>query len=874
MQPIETLVSVIDNLPTWGDRVAVRLITNQKNIPLTYPELHRSACALAKGLRIKKGETVGLFAPNSLEWFVAAMAILKAGGIIVPIDMQSDSKSLEHILSDSGINRIFTTEALQDKVATVPTITLLDKSNLLNLEHTQGDLPQVNPEDLAVLFYTSGTTGRPKGVPLAHGKMAFSLRALLADEIVKPDDIVLLPLPLHHVYPIIMGFLYPLCKGLEIILPEELTGPAIARAITTGNVSAVIGVPRLYSAMVSGIQARAKAGGAIKNLLFKSLLAISTFARKRFGLKLGKTLLAPLHRTMGTRLRILASGGSKLDSELGWTLEGMGWDVAIGYGLTETAPLLSFTHPGDGAVETVGMPIEGVTIRIAKGADGTGEILAKGPNVFSGYLNLPDKTKEVFTEDGWFRTGDLGYIDDSGRMRVLGRASTLIVASGGEKIQPEDVEAVYQQNHFIQEMAIFQQNGRLVALVVPNVEAIRKEGGDVDWNIRQALTSQSRTLASYQRVTDFVMTREPLPRTRLGKLRRHLLPDLHNRAKNGSMLVGTPITVDSMPPEDRALVTKPAPKSVWEWLCSLHPNKHLTLDSSVQLDLGVDSLEWINYTLEIRHRAGVELGQEAFGQIESIRDLLNAVAASEAITDEEVQVLPFDNPENFLTEEQKHWLTPLGFAAKPLLHMLHFFNKMLLKVFFRLKVKGLENVPKKGPYIICPNHVSHLDPFAIAAAIDYSQLSTLRWGGWQGVVMRNPLNRAISRLSQAVPIDPQNAALSSLAVGAAILKQNHNLVWFPEGRRSPEGTLQTFKPGIGMLLEHYDVPVIPVYIEGTYEALPMGQKIPGLREVTVTFGTPLTPEELLKKGSGKLPHERITNGLYHAIKTLGEAVEK
>ncbi len=897
MQQLHTLTSLIDLLPERGNRVALRLIGAHENRILTYEALYEEIQAFAHGLAsqgLAKGDAVALFTPSSLEWYIACHGILRAGGCVVPVDVQLDDQSLRHILEDSGARVIITTAALaqklfHDRPVSVKVYLLdVDESDprswlaLIRIgKQTEASLPLITPEDSAFLFYTSGTTGHPKGVPLTHGKIVYSLNGLMARELVKASDTALLPLPLHHVYPVILGGFYTLLMGLDTVIPDELTGPAIARAILQGNVSAVIGVPRLYTALVAGIKTRALAGGKVRYALFRWLLAVSMFARRRLGLRLGKILLRPVHEQIGPRLRVLASGGSKFDEELGWTLEALGWHAAIGYGLTETATVVSFCSPGDGHLDSVGQPMPGVEIRIdttvSAGESATvaptegvpGEVQVHGPNIFDGYHNLPKKNKEVFTADGWFRTGDLGYLDRGGYLHILGRASTLIVAPGGEKIQPEDVESVYLQDPIVGEIGVLQKDGRLVAIVVPNLEAMTERSlSDAEWSIRRSLAEQSRQLASYKRITDFTLTRQGLPRTRLGKLRRHLLPARYDEAKSGSALEGTPIKVAAMSAADQDILHESAAHAIWDWLCTMHPLKHLTLDTSPQLDLGVDSLEWLNISLEIRHRAGVDLPQEVFGHIETIRDLLKAVnkASNEELPPE---LFPFDNPWPLLTEQQRKALKPMG-GAGPMLWMLQGIGKIISKAFFPLEVIGAENIPSQGQYLMCPNHVSHLDPFSIAASLNYSQLHKLWWGGWQGVIYHNPINRLVSRLAQAVPIDARNAAISSLAVAAAVLKMDRSLVWFPEGRRSPEGVLQPFRTGIGMLLQHFKVPVIPVFISGTFEAMPMDRRWPHAHPIKIVYGTPLMPAELEAMGKGDKPYERMTTGLYEAVKTLGK----
>ncbi len=887
-QRLRSLVSVVERLSDWGDSVAICAMTEGGHEDHLYSEIAVLVPRLAAGLverGLKVDDCVAIYAPNCFEWFVAGLAVVSAGGVIVPIDVQVSQEGLQHVIDDSGAQLAFTSEALNKNLREVG----LTKTYLFDTEDATQDwkrligdsdtrLPNVSPDDRAILFYTSGTTGVPKGVPLTHAKLVHSLNALFDLEIVKSGDRLLVPLPLHHVYPVVMGVLYSLFLGLKVILPQELTGPAVARALKEGDATALIGVPRLYRAIVSGIMARATGQGGIKKILFKTLYGISYWARKVLGIRLGKILLRPLHEQLGPNLNILASGGSKLDAELALSLEALGWRVAIGYGLTETAPLLTNTLPGDGHYDTVGSPVPGVEIRIDKTLVGSfdeetgqveqGEIVAKGPNIFDGYHGLPEATAQAFTEDGWFRTGDLGYFDDKGLLHVLGRASSTIVTAGGENIQPEDIEAVYQQHPLIEEIGVLQHEEQLVALIVPSpIELQRIGDADPEWNVRKALALQARELASYQCITDFALTRKTLPRTRLGKLRRHLLLQPYLDAKSGEALSGKPATFEELSDEDRNRLEDPAVLRVWEWLCQRYSDKDLTPDTSPQLELGIDSLEWLNVTLEIRERAGIELTQDVYGHIETVRHLLDAVAEA-SVAGDSVSTLPFDNPQEQLSPMQLAWFKPLGTFSSAARWLLDKVNWLAMKFMFKLKIEGIENLPDEGQYIICPNHLSYIDPMAVTAALPRRHLDRLYWSGWQGVVARNPINSYVARLGHTVPIDPLKGALSSLAVGAAILDANRILGWFPEGRRSPGGNLQTFKPGIGLLAEHFNVPIVPMFVSGSFEALPTSRTFPRCHPVTLYIGKPVTPKELANEGEGDTAAERITSGLRKRIAAL------
>jgi long-chain acyl-CoA synthetase len=192
-------------------------------------------------------------------------------------------------------------------------------------------------------------------------------------------------------------------------------------------------------------------------------------------------------------------------------------------------------------------------------------------------------------------------------------------------------------------------------------------------------------------------------------------------------------------------------------------------------------------------------------------------------------------------------------------------NRAIARKVFHLRVEGIEHVPEEDPFVLTPNHISFLDPFAVAAALDYRRLSQTYWAGRVGAAFGNPLTRLISRLAQAFPIDSHRAVFSSLAFGAVVLKSQKSLIWFPEGHRSPTGELQPFKPGIGMLLDSYPVQVVPVVIEGTHEAMPPGRAWVRPKKVRVVFGEPLSPRELEEQGEGDQPQSRIVQALHERV---------
>ena len=885
-----TLQTLARNLSVHGDRPAILAFHRHSVDTWSYERLSETVAGVASGLTedgLSEGEPVALYSPNRPEWIIACLAVLHAGAVPVPIDSQSAGEDLVHVIEDCAARRIFTVRPLADRLAALGldrdrSIKFLDADETdsqswlrLNRCGEHPGFPAL-PEDQALLFYTSGASGRPKGVPLTHSNLVSNLQGLLDVLVYRSDERLLLPLPLHHVYPFMVGLLAPCALGFPVILPHSLTGPQLLRALREGGVTAIVGVPRIYSALYEAIEQQVRQKGRVVSAVFHGLHAFSTVLTRNFGIGLGQRLFAPLRDHVGPQLRTLVSGGSALPSDLAWRLAGLGWQVAGGFGLTETSPILTLTVPGSRVIDTAGRPLPGVRLRVDDSAaeTGQGEIQARGPNVFAGYRHLPDKTAEAFTQDGWFRTGDLGYLDPAGYLHVVGRASSRIALPGGEKIWPERIEDVLNEAPSVRESAVLAIAGRLVGIVVPHAASVHGDALDrLAKTIRADLDARLRRLPSYCRLTDFILRVDPLPRTRLGKLQRHKLHALFEAGKqhgNREPVKTDPISIDLMAPDDRQLLEDPLALRTWNWLGRRYPTARLTPDTNMALDLGLDSLAWMTMTLELRNRVGIDLLEDAIARIGTVRDLLReAVEAEEkagAAIDPAVQL---EKPEQLLDPLQLRWLAERGWFFRRLGTALFRLNRLLMKTTFSLEVHGVERIPAQGPCVLIPNHQSLLDPPAVMAALSDAFLNRTYWGGWSGIMFRNGLMRLVSRTTQVLPIDQSSRPLANIALGAAALARGYNLVWFPEGGRSPNGTLQPFQSGIGLMMTAHPTPLIPVWIEGSFEALPTGAWWPHRRAIRVIFGEALDVGTLAGPSRGADRYRRIATALHDHVAALG-----
>ena len=301
-----TLDALLGDLLAHGDRVALAQIGQRGHVELTYRELDRDSIALAAGLRthgLARGDRVILLAPNSPDWLIACVALLRSGVVPVPVDSQMAASDLEHIASDCEAKWICTTQAGAERIrgldafADVRTLLLDDVDSAQHWRNFCADTSDLTAgcesEDIAVIFYTSGTSGAPKGVPLTHRNIVSNVAALLSLKLVDGSDRVLLPLPLHHVYPFVIGVLTPLLTGMTIIVPSSLVGQHFFAALRQGSPSILLGVPRLYEAICGAIEQQFRSRGKVVAAVFDALLAFSAMLTTRFGIDIGRILFVP-----------------------------------------------------------------------------------------------------------------------------------------------------------------------------------------------------------------------------------------------------------------------------------------------------------------------------------------------------------------------------------------------------------------------------------------------------------------------------------------------------------------------------------------------------------------------------------------------------
>lgn len=837
-------------------------------------EVNSRSAKIAAALRKRgheRGDRFGLFCPPSAGWVFAALGALRMGGVIVPIDDKMPDESLTSALGDGGISLLFTdgkgADRLQHLEEDVPEVLRTDTDEDEDrleawLEDEEASPVDWNPDEIAVVFFTSGTTGPPKSVPLTWKNLAFQWETIERSELVQEGDRLLLPLPLHHVYPLVIGLFVSFRLGVTVILPHALTGKHLSRALDEGEATVLLGVPRLLESLVNGIRSRLTGDGALREALFRGLAGSCYRMERTTGWNPGIPLFRPLRKRVGKRLRLLVSGGSPLAPDLARTIDGMGWRLAVGYGLTETSPLLTLLHPNEKRYETVGRPVDGVEFRVEKGEEGEPEIRAKGPGIFSGYENRPEETEASFDGE-WFNTGDVGGLDEEGFLTIRGRSSTLLVLESGENIPLETLEDVYEDVEAVREIGLLLDEGKLTALAVPEGDADRD-------TLAGQLREKGETQPSTRQIQNVRLTSRALPRTRLGKIRRNKLEERYEEAgkKESSDGGQKPVRIEDMSSEDRALLDNEQVRKTWKILTNRYGDRPLTLDSNLENEAGVDSLEWVELTLRIEEKTGVTLESDHIAELESIRDLLRSVAEPPGDSGDS-GVDPLEEPKDVLSEDELRWIHPRSRLQRIAGTVPFYLCRWGMRLLFRIRIEGMENLPDSGPYLLCPNHSSYLDVPALMARLPFPALRTFYWAGLTQRLFRNAFLRGMSRIGQVFPVDPARGPRESLAYAAALLQRGCPVVWFPEGTRSGDGSLQDFQPGIGLLAGELDVPLISVFIEGTHRALPPGRAIPRPGPIRIKIGEVKTPDQLKQSGEGESDVEAITDALRREIQQMG-----
>jgi long-chain acyl-CoA synthetase len=841
---------------------------------LTYREFLRKTKGIAAHLLesgIKKGDRVAIVSENRPEWCAAYLGILISGGIAVPIDVQLGPGEVTNLLTDSETVLVFHSNKTEEQVVHAVGKINFDSPRFREIctTHEVGNFPVLSEDDLASLLYTSGTTGKPKGVMLTHKNFCSDAEAVINAGLVNHEDNVLSILPLHHTYPFMGTFLVPVFLGAAVTYPSGMKGPELISTIKEKQVTVLVAVPQFLELMRNGIFRKFKEMPALTSYVLGLLVKLCGTIRRSTEINPGKFIFKSVHRAFGEQFRFFACGGAKLDPQVMNDLEALGFTVLEGYGLTETSPVVTFNPIEKRKSGSAGKPLPSVEIQIKNPSDsGEGEIAIKGPMVMKGYYRNPEATGEAI-RDGWFYSGDIGYLDHEDYLFITGRVKEVIVLSSGKNIYPEEVEKEYLKIPLIKEICVtgIEKEGvveSLHGIIVPNLEHARKERiGNISDSLKWAMNGIAMTLPPYMRLKGFMVTSEPLPRTPLGKLRRYMVRDLVLKmAEEGLRKKG----------EDTTLAADETGKGVVGCITPLLREViPVHASDNLELDLGLDSLRRIELVVALEKAFSLKLPESFASEVQTVGELVERIKEFRAKGVSDTGKPLWEDI--FSAEISEEEMRKIGLHRGRLEWVLSaaglLFLKMILRVFFRLETRGMENLPFP-PFIIAPNHCSNMDGFVAGASVPLPVFRNLYFQGFQTYFTGWWLPALFGRLAHAIPIDPETFLSRALQLSSYVLKKNRSLCIFPEGGRSIDGNLMEFKKGIGILAVEHNIPVVPALIEGTFEALPRGASWPKFRKVRFTAGRPLYPKEIdvSRKPEGVDEYQFFANEVRERVKRL------
>jgi len=438
----------------------------------TYAEAARATHAFARMLQasgVVAGGRVGIQSENRPEWGLAYLAVLETGATIVPLDMQLTPEETGEILATAGASHAIVSERARESMETARRVRLpqlemidLDGEGERSWREALRRHPNADPlprrggaDDVAALLFTSGTTGRAKGVMLTHSNLLHNVEAVVQAFEFGPEDRFLSVLPLHHTFECTAGFLCPLRVGASVAYARSLKSNELREDLSSSGATLLLGVPLLWEKLLAGIHRGIAQSPQPRRALAQALVALTRWVRRATGRRIGQTLIGSLRRRAGLdRLRLLVSGAAALPVDVFWGFIDLGLPLLEGYGLTECSPVVAANRPPRPDPGAVGWPLPGVTVRIHDpDEDGDGEIQVQGPNVMKGYFRDPELTASVLQE-GWFSTGDLGHFLPDGRLRISGRLKNMIATAAGKKIYPEEVEAQIANSPYVVEVVV------------------------------------------------------------------------------------------------------------------------------------------------------------------------------------------------------------------------------------------------------------------------------------------------------------------------------------------------------------------------------------------------------------------------------------
>lgn len=759
-------------------------------------------------------ERIAIYSGNRPEWTFAFFAGWKNLATIVPIDFMAKPEEVAYILNDCKPGVIFISAELKENMDAIEKM-LSYRIRVVIFEEHKPELSQnaidgfeiADVNRTAVIIYTSGTTGSPKGVMLSFDNLLSNIEAVSENiPIYRADRTVLTLLPLHHIFPLLGTFICPAYVGATMAFAPSMVSEDIIGTLQKNKVSIMIGVPRLYEAIRKGIMEKIR-----KKAVAKALFNV---AKRMDSRNFSQKIFRQVHERFGGNLQYMVCGGAKLNEDVARDFKTLGFEMLEGFGMTEAAPMITFTRPGRWKIGSAGEKMPGLMVESRNG-----EIVAKGRNIMQGYYNRPEETAAIL-KDGWLHTGDLGHFDEEGFIHITGRSKEIIILSNGKNINPEEIEhKIKEMTPFVSEIAIFAKDDLLYAAIFPDFKRI----GDAKvvnleelfrWEV---VDKYNQSASYYKKINKMVLCKEELPKTRLGKIQRFKLADFIEKSNK----------------ESRAKKEEPKFEEylIISQFLKEQKKSEIAPDDHLEIDLALDSLDKVNLQVFLENTFGIKISEDIFVHHPTVEKLSKFMRENKNKLSVETVKWAEIFKEKVDLKLPKSWFTQNLFKNS---------SKVLFKSYFRIKGAGLENLPD-GPVIIAPNHQSFFDGLFVSIFLKNKFFKETYFYAKEKHV-RFPLLKALADRNNVIVMDINKDLKQSLQKLAEVLRKGKKVIIFPEGTRSTDGKLGEFKKAFAILSVELNVPVVPVSINGAHRALPKGSILPRpMKKIEVKFHKPVYP---------------------------------
>jgi len=804
---MQTLIDLFNTFEARGAAPAFVNRTGVRRSVVSYAEfqhLARKMATLLANSGVAAGDKVLLWGPNSSWWAIAYWGIVLRGAVVVPVDFMSDLPRAESICSLTKAVCVLQSRFKPEWITTTTSILLEDLPYQLEGLQPIGEVVAAKPEDTVQLIYTSGTTGNPKGVIHTHQNLLANMTQINRHvPIITPEFSFLSLLPLSHMFELMGGFFTPLCRGAAVVYLRTLKPSAIMEALAEEDIYIIMVVPRLMQLLKTTIERELEE----KHLagVFHGLAQLSDHLPKM----LQQDLFCAVQRRFGRNFTAFVSGGAPLDPDVFKFWNSMGFTLLEGYGLTECSPVLCINTMEQQVAGSVGLPLPGVQLRIEDK-----EVQVRGENVFPGYYENEQASREAFADDGWFRTGDLGELRPDGWLVIKGREKEMIVTGSGINVYPDELEAVLNKIPGVKESCVIGVD-RGAGEEVHAVLILSDSGKDP----RAIITQANSQLDSLHQISAHSLWHEPeFPKTTTLKIKKFEVKEALKKGAEGG----------------EESVSRDSLINLLGRLTGVETGKILE-NSLLVDDLGLTSIDRLELVNALEQDYRLDISDSQIGPLTRVSELRQIIAKREKLTS--TDHFRFWTNAPFFRGVRTVW----DFAV----------HGPLFRRFVTLDVRGLENLEKlAGPSILVANHLSYLDQPAIMFALPptfRSRTATAAWeefffGDYHGVdrVLRRLSYEYASVLFNLFPLPQSQGFSGSLAFMGKLADHGINIMIFPEGAHAGDGRMQPFQPGLGIMVKELGLPVIPIKISGSDQVLPHAVSFPKKGTVTVTFGPPLT----------------------------------